>query len=212
MEEDRVSRYHGTGLLRSLGMILKLPQTTIATSQVFLHRFYLRHSLQKYHVEQLAPALIFLAAKVEEHPRKLVDIYAATAQNATPFEEWKDQIIRLERIILKTLCFDLTVEHPYRIALQLVKQLPEVADDDLIQDVWFAINEMFRTPLPILSRSGELAAAAIWWTLQKEGRDVASKSAAPSNDDEEEFAAVSVHRLSEICCHLRNLADKPIPP
>ncbi|KAA0202556.1 hypothetical protein HAZT_HAZT012011 [Hyalella azteca] len=48
----------------------------INTAIVYMHRFYMMHSftsciLCRFHRNVIAPAAIFLAAKVEEQPRKL---------------------------------------------------------------------------------------------------------------------------------------------
>lgn len=46
-------------------------QLCINTAIVYMHRFYVFHSLSQYHRNSIAVAAIFLAAKVEEQPRKL---------------------------------------------------------------------------------------------------------------------------------------------
>lgn len=46
-------------------------QLCINTAIVYMHRFYLHHSLSQFHRNSIAAAAIFLAAKVEEQPRKL---------------------------------------------------------------------------------------------------------------------------------------------
>lgn len=46
-------------------------QLCINTAIVYMHRFYVFHSLTKFHRNSIAVAAIFLAAKVEEQPRKL---------------------------------------------------------------------------------------------------------------------------------------------
>lgn len=46
-------------------------QLCINTAIVYMHRFYLFHSLSQFHRNAMAAAALFLAAKVEEQPRKL---------------------------------------------------------------------------------------------------------------------------------------------
>ena len=43
----------------------------INTAIVYMHRFYMMHTFARFHRNVIAPAAIFLAAKVEEQPRKL---------------------------------------------------------------------------------------------------------------------------------------------
>ncbi|KAH0986313.1 hypothetical protein GBA52_013490 [Prunus armeniaca] len=60
--------------LQDLGMRLKVPQLTIATSIIFCHRFFLRQSHAKNDRRTIATVCMFLAGKVEETPRPLKDV------------------------------------------------------------------------------------------------------------------------------------------
>ncbi len=46
------------------------PQVTMATGQVIFHRFYFRQSFKRYDVRYVSLAALFLAAKIEETPKK----------------------------------------------------------------------------------------------------------------------------------------------
>ena len=46
-------------------------QLAINTAIVYVHRFYMHHPFNRFHRNSIAPAALFLAAKVEEQPRKL---------------------------------------------------------------------------------------------------------------------------------------------
>jgi len=46
-------------------------QLCINTAIVYMHRFYMYHSFQQFQKNTISTASIFLAAKVEEQPRKL---------------------------------------------------------------------------------------------------------------------------------------------
>lgn len=160
---------------------MRRPQKTIATAQLFLHRFYLRESFARWPTIQTAPAIIFLAAKVEEHPRKLHDVYLAfvnegaqrhqngggTADVEESFETWRPQVLSLEKTILRLLCFDLSPTHPYPLVLQLVKDLnlsgSATADvsDDLVSSAWLLINDTYRNVLCLRYSARTLAAAAV---------------------------------------------------
>lgn len=47
------------------------PLLTVSTASIFLHRFYMMHSLAKYGHREVAMACLFLAGKVEESLRKV---------------------------------------------------------------------------------------------------------------------------------------------
>lgn len=176
-EEELAQRYQATGLVQALGMRLKLPQTTIATAQVLLHRFYTRSSFRHFPAVDLAPALIFLAAKVEEHPRRLKDLLAAHEGKLD-----QGRVQSLERIILTTVCFDVAVNHPYRWVFRMVRSIGsggggsggggEEVPDELVQAAWIVVNDSFRTPLCVRFEAKLIAAAAIWYAADKKSLDL----------------------------------------
>lgn len=61
-------------LVQEMGVLLRLPQVVMATAQTLLHRFYYRKSLTQFDAHKIAMASVFLAAKVEETPRRMRDI------------------------------------------------------------------------------------------------------------------------------------------
>lgn len=46
LEEERTLRRKGIGFITQVGVMLKLPQTTLSTAAVFLNRFITRNSLK----------------------------------------------------------------------------------------------------------------------------------------------------------------------
>jgi protein BUR2 len=46
VEEERTLRKKGVNFILQVGMMLKLPQTTLSTAVVFFHRYLVRNSLQ----------------------------------------------------------------------------------------------------------------------------------------------------------------------
>lgn len=176
-EEEDSLRYQASGLVQSLGMRLKLPQVTIATAQVFLHRFYIREGFHAFPYAELAPAVLFLAAKVDEHPRKIRDVLAAQEQPVVGEDgRAAERLVLLEKIVLQTLCFDLGVVHPYRFVFRLVSGLPEVSDE-LVQDAWIVVNDSYRTSLCIRFPPKTLAAAAIVFAARRKGLELAGGDA-----------------------------------
>jgi len=46
LETERENRSKGVNFILQVGIMLKLPQITLATASVFLHRFYMRHPMK----------------------------------------------------------------------------------------------------------------------------------------------------------------------
>ncbi|XP_054644064.1 cyclin-T2-like isoform X2 [Dunckerocampus dactyliophorus] len=73
VEPDRELSYRqqAANLIQDMGQRLNVSQLTINTAIVYMHRFYMHHSFTKFHRNTISPTTLFLAAKVEEQPRKL---------------------------------------------------------------------------------------------------------------------------------------------
>ena len=69
-----ILRNYGAGLISKVGILLRLPQTAIATAQTLMQRFYYLGSLKQYPIKDIVLGTLFLATKVEECPRRIRDI------------------------------------------------------------------------------------------------------------------------------------------
>jgi protein BUR2 len=80
--------------------------------------------------------MVFLAAKVEETPRKLKDVILkgltirfksaeVVSETSPEYLKLYDRIIILEKTVLAGLCFDLTVDHPFRHLARLFNSHPD---------------------------------------------------------------------------------------
>jgi cyclin T len=113
-------------------------------------------------------AALFLAGKVEETPKKLRDVitecYKIRHKNAEISPEemntLREEVLVAERVLLQTLAFDLTVEHPYKYLLQYVKTIE--GDRELAQTAWNFVNDSLRTTLCLQFRPPLIASAAIY--------------------------------------------------
>ncbi|KAF9121454.1 hypothetical protein BGW39_010517 [Mortierella sp. 14UC] len=184
---EKECRHKGIAFIMMVGMHLKLPQLTMATAALFFQRFYMRRSFKDYkyyasdtwgpHVLDVAATCIYLASKTEESTRKFKDIVIACAQKAakkdTPIDDqskasdfrvWKDTIIYTEELLLETLCFDLSVEHPYHFLLILFGhyQKDPQRGRKLKQVAWAFINDSLRTTLCLTKAPKIVALAAIY--------------------------------------------------
>ena len=149
VKEEAEKRRKTCRFLEEAGRVLKLPRVAIATAMVFFHRFYAKHSFQEHDRFEVAVACIVLAAKTEESPKKVNTVIeechklkvrgmqagrvsggassSADAKNLDPkseeFAKLKDRILLLERVILHTIGFELSIDHPYKFLVEQVKRL-----------------------------------------------------------------------------------------
>lgn len=132
------------------------PQLTIATALVFFHRFYMRKSFKEYDRFIVANTCLLLGSKVEETPKKLRDIFVECYSvhfkvehkdvpdaSSTAFENMREQVLIIERVLLQTLGFELQLEHPYRPLLAFVKAIN--ARREFAQVAWNCVNDSFLT-------------------------------------------------------------------
>ncbi|OXH31594.1 cyclin-dependent protein kinase regulator [Cryptococcus neoformans] len=67
-------RVAGCMLIQEAGVMLKLPQSVMATAQVLLHRFYYVSSMCSFGVNDVSISTLFLASKLCESPVRLRDL------------------------------------------------------------------------------------------------------------------------------------------
>ncbi|XP_053564030.1 cyclin-T1 [Bombina bombina] len=149
-------RQQAANLLQDMGQRLNVSQLTINTAIVYMHRFYMVQSFTKFHRNSVAPAALFLAAKVEEQPRKLehvikvqhaclnpLDSPAPDTRSEAYLQQAQDLVI-LESIILQTLGFEITIDHPHTHVVKCTQLVR--ASKDLAQTSYFmATNSLHLT-------------------------------------------------------------------
>ncbi|XP_075727036.1 uncharacterized protein LOC119165171 [Rhipicephalus microplus] len=148
-------RQQAANLIQDMGQRLQVTQLCINTAIVYMHRFYYYHSFTKFHRNSIAACALFLAAKVEEQPRKLEHVikvaHMCLHRDAPPLnpasEAYQEQAMELvlnENMMLQTLGFDIGIEHPHTHVVnfcQLVR-----ASKDLAQTSYFmATNSLHLT-------------------------------------------------------------------
>ncbi|KAF8388032.1 hypothetical protein HHK36_026698 [Tetracentron sinense] len=120
-------RYSYCAFLQNLGLRLELPQTTIGTAMILCHRFFVRQSHAGHDRFLIATAALFLGAKYEETPRPLNDLLRTSSDICHKqdhaffsyllpvdwFEQYRERVLEAEQMILTTLDFELSVQHPY---------------------------------------------------------------------------------------------------
>jgi cyclin T len=153
VEEEAMKRRKTCRFIEAAGRVLNLPRVAIATAMVFFHRFYAKHSFSEHDRFEVAYAAILLAAKTEECPKKLKVVIEechklkvrgmqAGRISTTPgssgnsssgslvlgeeeFAKLKERILLLERVILHTIGFELSIDHPYKFLVDQIKKLAQ---------------------------------------------------------------------------------------
>lgn len=151
-------------VIQEAAILLDLPQVAAATAQVFFHRFYRCRSTAENDMRLMAMASLFLAAKVEECPRRMRDVLGVfnalfDRREGAPVEpldihseryaRMKRMLARAEGEVLKELGFVLYTEHPHKFILNYVKLLCDdpKTERELAQKAWNTINDSLRTDL-----------------------------------------------------------------
>lgn len=102
---------------------------------------------------------LFLASKVEEVPRKLREfvklvyhyVYrprlekeGRTVNDQEVVDEIQKKIIESEKLILKTIAFDINIDHPYSHLLRLIQEYQQIlTNDDIKNHAWNCINDSY---------------------------------------------------------------------
>uniref|UniRef100_A0A2I3HY38 Cyclin T1 n=1 Tax=Nomascus leucogenys TaxID=61853 RepID=A0A2I3HY38_NOMLE len=148
-------RQQAANLLQDMGQRLNVSQLTINTAIVYMHRFYMIQSFTQFPGNSVAPAALFLAAKVEEQPKKLEHVIKVAHTCLHPQESLPDtrseaylqqvqDLVILESIILQTLGFELTIDHPHTHVVKCTQLVR--ASKDLAQTSYFmATNSLHLT-------------------------------------------------------------------
>ncbi|XP_069578040.1 cyclin-T1 isoform X2 [Brachyistius frenatus] len=150
-------RQQAANLLQDMGQRLNVSQLTINTAIVYMHRFYMVQSFTRFHRNVISPAALFLAAKVEEQPRKLEHVIKVAHACLNPQEPSPDirsdaylqqaqDLVILESIILQTLAFEITIDHPHTHVVKCTQLVRVPASKDLAQTSYFmATNSLHLT-------------------------------------------------------------------
>ncbi|XP_066431236.1 cyclin-T2 isoform X2 [Eleutherodactylus coqui] len=148
-------RQQAANLIQDMGQRLNVSQLTINTAIVYMHRFYMHHSFTKYHRNIMSPTALFLAAKVEEQPRKLEHVIKVCHACLNPIDPQLDtksdaylqqaqELVILETVLLQTLGFEITIEHPHTDVVKCTQLVR--ASKDLAQTSYFmATNSLHLT-------------------------------------------------------------------
>ncbi|KAM4026063.1 cyclin-T2 isoform 2-T2 [Anomaloglossus baeobatrachus] len=164
-------RQQAANLIQDMGQRLNVSQLTINTAIVYMHRFYMHHSFTKYHRNIISPTALFLAAKVEEQPRKLEHVikvcHACLNPNDPQLDTKSDaylqqaqELVILETVLLQTLGFEITIEHPHTDVVKCTQLVR--ASKDLAQTSYFmATNSLHLTTFCLQHKPTVIACVCI---------------------------------------------------
>lgn len=184
LEAEHMSRFKGVNFITQVGIMLKLPQLTIATAAVFLHRFFMRFSMVDLpsrpgmHPYAVAATSLFLATKVEENVRRMRELVVACCrvgqkqpnllvdEQSKDFWKWRDTILHNEDLLLESLCFDLQLEQPYRLLYDFICFFALNENKSLRNASWAFVNDSMFTVLCLQFPARTIGAAALYAALR----------------------------------------------
>ncbi|KAE8740741.1 hypothetical protein FOCC_FOCC013761 [Frankliniella occidentalis] len=154
VDRELSCRQQAAHLIQDMGQRLQL---CINTAIVYMHRFYVFHSFTQFHLDAMAAASLFLAAKVEEQPRKLEHVIrvkqiclhrdqpALDVKSEQYLEQAQDLVFN-ENVLLQTLGFDVAIDHPHTYVVRCCHLVR--ASKDLAQTSYFmASNSLHLTTM-----------------------------------------------------------------
>lgn len=215
------SRYRreGARFIIDAGTKMGLRYDTCATGVVYFHRFYMFHSFKEFYRYVTAACCLLLAGKVEETPKKCKDIIRI-AQNlisASSFarfgEDPREEVMTMERILLKTIKFDFQVDHPYSSMLKYAKLFKSDKEktQKMAQMAWTFINDSLCTTL-CLQWEPEIVAVSLMYLASRltkfEPTDWSGKSSSKSKWWEDIIEGMSMELMEDICHQVLDLYSK----
>ncbi|CAO1356064.1 unnamed protein product [Diamesa serratosioi] len=180
-DQELSYRQRAANLIQEMGQRLQVSQLCINTAIVYMHRFYVFHSFTMFHRNSIAAAAFFLAAKVEEQPRKLeyvikilnICLEKEDTQKERYAEESQDLVLN-ENILLQTLGFDVAIDHPHTYVVKACQLFNIVTvSKDLRQTCYFmASNSLHLTTMCLKYRPTVVAAFCIHISCQWAGWEI----------------------------------------
>lgn len=181
-ETETVHRIFGCEVIQEVGILLRLPQVVMCTAQNVFHRFLYRKSLTRFDAFDVAMGSFFLACKIEEKPKRIRETVFAfhyclrrrtkrskTLELGGPvYNFWKQELVKMERHILKELGFSFyVIDHAHKFLLFYVKLLD--GDQKLAQSAWSYLNDSMRLDLCLRYKSEVIACAAVFMAARSLG-------------------------------------------
>merc|ERR1711899_371795 len=157
IEKELSYRQQAANFIQDMGQRLEVTQLCINTAIVYMQRFYMFHSFTRFHRNSIASAALFLAAKVEEQPRKLEHVIKVSHMclhrgapqldtRSDAYMEQAQELVTNENILLQTLGFDVAIDHPHTHVVKCC-QLVRAAKDLAQTSYFMATNSLHLTTM-----------------------------------------------------------------
>ena len=177
--QELANRQKGVNFITQVGIMLKLPQLTLSTASVYLHRFFIRHAMALpnkpgLHHYSVAATALFLATKVEENCRKMRELIVACCrvaqkspnlvvdEQSKEYWKWRDTVLHNEDLLLEALCFDLQLEQPHKILFEFLCYYGVQDNKRLRNASWAFLNDSHVTTLCLLLTPRAIAGSALY--------------------------------------------------
>ncbi|KAK4884167.1 hypothetical protein RN001_000438 [Aquatica leii] len=196
-------RQQAANFIQDMGQKLKVSQLCINTAIVYMHRFYVFHSFTRFPWNSIAAAALFLAAKVEEQPRKLEHVIRVVTPQKNPHDATFDttserylaqaqDLVFNENILLQTLGFDVAIDHPHTHVVRCCHLVR--ASKDLAQTSYFmASNSLHLTTMCLQYKPTVVACFCIHFVCKWSNWEIPL-----SNEKKEWFSYVDETVTSEL--------------
>lgn len=216
--ENRYRR-EGARFILDAGTKMGLRIDTCATGVVFFHRFYMFHSFKEFYRYVTGACCLFLAGKVEETPKKCKDIIkiAQSLISSSSFQRFgedpREEVMTMERILLKTIKFDLQIEHPYSLLIKYLKYFKGEKDktQKMAQMAWTFINDSLCTTL-CLQWEPEIIAVSLMYLASRLSKfdpsDWSGRTSSKTKWWEDFVEGMSMELMEDICHQVLDLYSK----
>ncbi|CAG5088065.1 Similar to Ccnt1: Cyclin-T1 (Mus musculus) [Cotesia congregata] len=176
-EKELKYRQESASLISDAGQVLKLSMGLINSAVVYMHRFYMYHSILKFHRYTTACTALYLAAKVGNDFRKYEHVYAACIKffdesgvSVEAIKEWKmdqENIFFDETIMLQTLGFEVDIELPHTHIIKCLVLINADKNPDISKTSYLLATQLIQlTTFSIHFESSVIACIAIYITLK----------------------------------------------
>jgi len=224
--QELANRQKGVNFITQVGIMLKLPQLTLATASVYLHRFFVRHAMAQpnkpgLHHYSVAATALFLATKVEENCRKMRELVVACCrvaqkqpnlvvdEQSKEYWKWRDTILHNEDLLLEALCFDLQLEQPYRILFDFLCYYHVQDNKTLRNTSWAFLNDSHATTLCLQLMPRAIAGSALYVGAKLAGVTL------PDNEQERpwwEHLDLDIREIQQACNLMADVYQNPALP
>ncbi|KAH9311872.1 hypothetical protein KI387_026907, partial [Taxus chinensis] len=165
---------------------------------------------------RVAASCVWLAAKLEESPRRIqqiLNVFHRTESrrenlpleplepHSKKYTELKMDLNRTERHLLKEMGFICHVEHPHKFILNYLAQVE--APPELMQEAWNLANDSLRTTLCVRFKSEVVACGVVYAAARR------FQIPFPENPPWWKVFDADKHEIDEVCRVLANLYRQP---